>query len=162
MINQDFTIFMDHKQLNLVLWPYSDKYNSREIDHLDFISQFTADIRHIDGTKSEVADMFFIPSLSALQLSQGIDLVAMAAEQRRVGCPGDELVILATISGLQLADVPLTTGTGTILCDGVTLFHPLFVPDLMRQAVFHTLHRLFHLGAAPHKSSSWKGSYGLA
>ncbi|VDM04253.1 unnamed protein product [Schistocephalus solidus] len=81
------------------------------------------------------------PSLSALQLSQGIDLVAMAAEQRRVGCPGDE-----SVSGLQLADVPLTTGTGTILCDVSTTLHRPLVPILMRRAVFHIIYGLSHPG----------------
>ncbi|VDL87658.1 unnamed protein product [Schistocephalus solidus] len=81
------------------------------------------------------------PFLSALQLSQGIDLVAMAAEKRRVGCPGDK-----SVSGLQLADVALTTGTGNVLCDVLTPFNRPFVPALMRQAVFHTLHGLSHPG----------------
>nr|VZI51578.1 unnamed protein product [Spirometra erinaceieuropaei] len=42
----------------------------------------------------------------------------MAAEQQRVGCPGDE-----SVSGLQLNDVPLTAGSGTILSDASTPFH---------------------------------------
>ncbi|VDL96884.1 unnamed protein product [Schistocephalus solidus] len=94
---------------------------------------------HIDGMKNEVADMLSRASLSALQLSQGIDLVPMTAGQRRVGFPGDK-----SVSGLQLADVPLATGTGTSLCDVSTAFHHPFVPTLMRRAVFHTLHGLSH------------------
>ncbi|BHF82773.1 hypothetical protein SprV_0802591200 [Sparganum proliferum] len=85
---------------------------------LDYISQFTTDIRHIDGTKNEAADM----------LSHGIDLYAMAAD-----C-------------LQLKDVPLTTGSGTILCDVSSPFHRPFVPGSMRRAVFQTLHGLSHPG----------------
>ncbi|VDM04397.1 unnamed protein product [Schistocephalus solidus] len=61
--------------------------------------------------------------------------------ENRVGCPGDE-----SVSGLQLADVPLTTGTGTMLSDVSTPFHRPFVPALMRRAVFHTLHGLSHPG----------------
>ncbi|BHF66484.1 hypothetical protein SprV_0200950100 [Sparganum proliferum] len=136
---RDFTVFTDHKPLTFALRSHSDKYNPREIAHLDYISQFTTDIRHIDGTKNEVADMLSRPSLSSLQLSHGIDLCAMAAEQQRVGCPGDE-----PVSGLLLKDVPLTTGSGTILCDVSTTFHRPFVPASMRQAVFQTLHRLSH------------------
>ncbi|BHF61467.1 hypothetical protein SprV_0100444100 [Sparganum proliferum] len=138
---RDFTVFTDHKPLTFALRSHSDKYNPREIAHLDYISQFTTDIRHIDGTKNEVADMLSRPSLSSLQLSHGIDLCAMAAEQQRVGCPGDE-----PVSGLLLKDVPLTTGSGTILCDVSTPFHRPFVPASMRQAVFQTLHGLSHPG----------------
>ncbi|BHF84464.1 hypothetical protein SprV_0902761500 [Sparganum proliferum] len=89
---RDFIIFTDHKPLTFAIRSHSDKYNPREISHLDYISQFTTDIRHIDGPKNAVADMLSRPSLSAFHPSHGIDLGAMAAEQRRVGCPGDESV----------------------------------------------------------------------
>ncbi|BHF84689.1 hypothetical protein SprV_0902784000 [Sparganum proliferum] len=124
---RDFTVFTDHKPLTFALRSHSDKYNPREIAHLDYISQFTSDIRHIDGTNNEVADMLSRPSLSSLQLSHGIDLGAMAAEQQRV-------------------DIPLTTGSGTILCDVSTPFHCPFVPASMRRAAFQTLHELSHPG----------------
>nr|VZI46998.1 unnamed protein product [Spirometra erinaceieuropaei] len=138
---RDFTVFTDHKPLNFALRSHSEKYNPREIAHLDYISQFTTDICHIDGTKNEVADMLSRPSLSSLQLSHGIDLCAMAEEQQRVGCPGDE-----SVSGLQLQDVPLTTGSGTTLCDVSTPFHRPFMPASLRRAVFQTLHGLSHPG----------------
>nr|VZI39510.1 unnamed protein product [Spirometra erinaceieuropaei] len=138
---RDFTIFTDHKPLTFAIRSHSDKYNPREISHLDYISQFTTDIRHIDGPKNSVADMLSRPSLSAFHLSHGIDLGAMAAEQRRGGCPGDE-----SVDSLQLVDVPLTTGTGTILYDVPTPFHRPYVPASMRRAVFQTLHGLTHPG----------------
>ncbi|BHF78719.1 hypothetical protein SprV_0602183300 [Sparganum proliferum] len=97
---RNFTVFTDHKPLALALRSYSDKYNPREIAHLDYISQFTTDIRHSDATKKEVADMLSTPSLSSLKLSHGIDLCAMVAEQSQVGCPGDE-----SVNGLQLKNV---------------------------------------------------------
>ncbi|BHF80069.1 hypothetical protein SprV_0702319300 [Sparganum proliferum] len=138
---RDFTVFTDHKPLTFELRSYSDKYNPREIAHLDYISQFTTNIRHINDTKTEVADMLSRLSQSSLELSHGVDLCATAAEQQRVGCPGDE-----SLSGLQLKDVPLTTGSGTILCDVSTPFHRPFVPTSMRRAVFQTLHGLSHPG----------------
>ncbi|BHF85511.1 hypothetical protein SprV_1002867800 [Sparganum proliferum] len=119
----------------------SDKLSPQEIRHLDYISQFTLDIRHIDGSRNEVANALSRPSIAHLQLSPGIDLDDMAVEQQRVGCPGDE-----SVSGLLLKDVPLTTGSGTILCDVSTPFHRPFVPASMCQAVFQTLHGLSHPG----------------
>nr|VZI30644.1 unnamed protein product [Spirometra erinaceieuropaei] len=67
--DRDFTIFTDQKPLTFALRSHSGKYIPRPIAHLDYISQFTADIRHIDGTKNEVADMLSRPSLPSLQLS---------------------------------------------------------------------------------------------
>nr|VZI06756.1 unnamed protein product [Spirometra erinaceieuropaei] len=94
---RDFTVFTDHKPLTFALRSHTDKLNPREIRQLYFISQFTSDIRHIDGSRNEVADALSRPSIAHLQLSPGIDLVEVAAEQRRVGTPCAE-----DVSGLQL------------------------------------------------------------
>ncbi|VDM04024.1 unnamed protein product [Schistocephalus solidus] len=75
----------------------SDKRNPQELRQLAYISQFTSDIRHIDGACNEVSDALSRPSIAHLELSPGIDLTEMAAEQRRVGSPCDEKVC-----GLQL------------------------------------------------------------
>nr|VZH96049.1 unnamed protein product [Spirometra erinaceieuropaei] len=113
---REFTIFTDHKPLTFAMHSHSDKLSPREIRHLDYISQFTSDIRHIDGSRNEVADALSRPSIAHLQLSPGIDLAEMAAEQRRVGPPCYE-----DVSGLQLQELPLTTGNGTRIdvCDGL-------------------------------------------
>nr|VZI33780.1 unnamed protein product [Spirometra erinaceieuropaei] len=91
------------------------------------------------------------PSLSAFHLSHGIDLGALAAEQRRVGCPGDE-----SIDSLQLVDVPLTTGTGTILCDVSTLFIALMCLPRCVELFFKLSADSPILGFEPHRSSSRK------
>nr|VZI19891.1 unnamed protein product [Spirometra erinaceieuropaei] len=74
-----------------------------------------------------------------LDLSPGINLAEMAAEQRRVGSPCDE-----DVSGLQLQELPLTTGNGTILCDVSTPSHRPFVPPSLLRKVFSSLHNLSH------------------
>ncbi|BHF59229.1 hypothetical protein SprV_0100218600 [Sparganum proliferum] len=139
---REFTIFTDHKPLTFAIHSRSDKLSPREIRHLDYISQFTSDIRHIDGSRNEVADALSRPSIAHLQLSPGIDLAEMAAEQHRVGSPCDE-----DVSRLQLQELPLTTGNGTILCDVSTTSHRPFVPPSLRRKVFSSLHNLSHPGS---------------
>ncbi|BHF67774.1 hypothetical protein SprV_0301080300 [Sparganum proliferum] len=139
---RDFTIFTDHKPLTFAMHSHSDKLTPREIRQLDYISQFTSDIRHIDGSRNEVVDALSRLSIAHLQLSPVIDLAEMAAEQRRVGSHGDE-----DVSGLQLQDLPLTTGNGTILCDVSTPSHRPFVPPSLRRKVFSSLHNLSHPGS---------------
>nr|VZI09155.1 unnamed protein product [Spirometra erinaceieuropaei] len=139
---RDFTVFTDHKPLTFALRSHTDKLNPREIRQLDYISQFTSDIGHIDGSRNEVADALFRPSIAHLHLSPGIDLAEMAAEQRPVGPPCDE-----DVSGLQLQELPLTTGNGTILCDVSNPFHRPFVPPSLRRKVFSSLHNLSHPGS---------------
>ncbi|BHF84456.1 hypothetical protein SprV_0902760700 [Sparganum proliferum] len=139
---REFTIFTDHKPLTFAIHSRSDKLSPREIRHLDYISQFTSDIRHIDRSRNEVADALSRPSIAHLQLSPGIDLAEMAAEQRRVGSHCDE-----DVSGLQLQELPLTTGNGTILSDVSTPSHRPFVPPSLRRKVFSSLHNLSHPGS---------------
>ncbi|BHF78845.1 hypothetical protein SprV_0602196100 [Sparganum proliferum] len=127
---REFTIFTDHKPLTFAMHPHSNKLSPREIRHLEYISQFTSDIRHIDGSRNEVADALSRPSTAHLQLSPEVDLAEMAAEQRRVGSPCDE-----DVSGLQLQELPLTTGNGTILCDVSTPSHRPFVPPSLRRYI---------------------------
>ncbi|BHF78638.1 hypothetical protein SprV_0602175100 [Sparganum proliferum] len=59
----------------------------------------------------------------SLSLSPDIDLAEMAVGQRRAGSSCDE-----DVSGLQLQDLPLTTGNATILCDTSTTSDSPFVP----------------------------------
>nr|VZI02604.1 unnamed protein product [Spirometra erinaceieuropaei] len=95
---------------------HSERLNPREIRHLEYISQFTSDIRHIDESRNEVDDALSMSSIAHLQLSPEIDLAEMVTEQRRVGSPCVE-----DVSRLQLQELPLTAGNGTILCDVSTL-----------------------------------------
>ncbi|BHF66576.1 hypothetical protein SprV_0200959800 [Sparganum proliferum] len=82
---REFTFLTNPNPLTFALNSHSDKLNPREIRHLDHISQFTSDIRQIDGSRNEVADALSRPSIAHLQLSPGIDLAEMAAEQRPAG-----------------------------------------------------------------------------
>ncbi|BHF82983.1 hypothetical protein SprV_0802612400 [Sparganum proliferum] len=77
-----------------------------------------------------------------LALSPGIDLAETATDQRRVGSPCDE-----DVSGLQLQELPLTTGNGTILCDVFTTSHRPFVPSSLRRKLLSSLHNLSHPGS---------------
>jgi len=49
-------IFTDHKPLTYAFTQRRDKCSPRQFKHLDFISQFTTDIRHISGQDIVVAD----------------------------------------------------------------------------------------------------------
>jgi len=53
---QHFTILTDHKPLTFAFHQKRDKCSPRQFNHLDFVSQFTTDIRHISGQDNVVAD----------------------------------------------------------------------------------------------------------
>ena len=64
-----FTVFTDHKPLTFSLHTRSDKHSPRQLRHFDFISQFTSDIRHIQGRLNPVADAFSRVELNAVELT---------------------------------------------------------------------------------------------
>ncbi|GFT17167.1 RNA-directed DNA polymerase from mobile element jockey [Trichonephila clavipes] len=53
---RDFIIYTDQKPLMYAFMQNPDKCSPRQWRHLDFISQFSTDVRHINGTRNAVAD----------------------------------------------------------------------------------------------------------
>ena len=53
---RSFAVYTDHKPLIFALQQKPEKSTPRQFRYLDFISQFTTDIRHISGKDNEVAD----------------------------------------------------------------------------------------------------------
>ena len=73
---------MDHKPLTYALATSSDRYSPREIRQLDYISQYTTDIRHVKGKHNEVADALSRITLNTLNTtSSPIDFDVMARHQ---------------------------------------------------------------------------------
>ncbi len=47
---RDFHVLTDHKTLIYALSSRLDRHSLRQVHHLDFISQFTSDLRHVQGS----------------------------------------------------------------------------------------------------------------
>ena len=129
-------IFTDHKPLTFALKSSSDRYSPREIRQLDYISQFTADIRHISGRDNVVADA--LSRITSVGTLPSIDLEQMASLQQAENHPVD--------TSLKLQRLPLPTSDGSILCDVSQSVPRPLVPDPMRKLVFEALHGLSHPG----------------
>ncbi|GFU44915.1 retrovirus-related Pol polyprotein from transposon 17.6 [Trichonephila clavipes] len=56
----NFIIFTDHRHLTFAFNKISDSCSPRQLRHLDFISQFSTDIRHVSGSDNSVADALSI------------------------------------------------------------------------------------------------------
>ena len=135
-----FTVFTDHKPLIFAARSTTDRYSPRESRHLDYITQFTDDIRHISGAQNPVADA--LSRIHTLATSHSIDLAQLAAAQSA----DPEMEIIGRNTSLQLQRVPLTTSDGTIMCDISTGNPRPIVPQALRKEVFNTLHNLSHPG----------------
>ena len=135
-----FYIVTDHKPLIFVLFSNSNRYSPRQVHHLDFISQFTSDIRHVSGRDNPVADALSCVDIQAIdQLSPSIDFTAMAAAQ----ASNPELHKLQTTStSLKFAEFPIDGTSVTLLCDTSTGKQCPYVPLKCCFPVFEKLHSL--------------------
>ena len=80
---REFRVYTDHKPLTRALTSRSTQHPppSQQIHHLDFVSQFTSDIQHINGVENPVADALLRIELNALAQHQSIDFEDMAKAQ---------------------------------------------------------------------------------
>jgi len=62
-------VITDHKPLTFALSTKPSQHTPRQIRHLDYISQFTTDIRHIKGEDNQVADT--LSRLEAIHCNNG-------------------------------------------------------------------------------------------
>ena len=78
MEGRSFTVYTDHKPITFAFRKKNEQCSPRQFRHLDFISQFTTDIRHISGEDNIVAD-----ALSRIdELESTVNYEALAASQR--------------------------------------------------------------------------------
>jgi len=136
-----FTAYVDHKPLIFAMSKVTEPWSSRQQRHLNFISEFTTDIRHVSGKDNVVADCLSRPSIHAVQV--GVDYAAMARAQQA----DTELQALRSAStGLTLADVHFQAAGTTLLCDVSGPNARPLVPTSWRKSVFDLVHGLSHPG----------------
>lgn len=143
---REFFVLSDHKPLTYALAFHTDKYTPRQIRHLDFIAQFTTDIRHIKGNANSVADALSRAPVNSLQEPQtpAVDFEAMAGAQ--AADPELRALQSSSSSSLQLATVPHLPSSTTLVCDMSRGTPRPFVPVAFRRAVFNSVHSLSHPG----------------
>ena len=67
---REFHVFTDHKLLTFALNTCSDHHSPHEAQLLNYISQFTSNIRHIQGSDNPVADALSSIKINALLTGQ--------------------------------------------------------------------------------------------
>ena len=140
---RSFHILTDHKPLTFALHARSDRYSPRQ---LDYISQFTSNIRHVQGTENVVADALSRIETNALLSGQPptVDFDAMAKTQ--VTDPQIRSLQSSPSSTLVVEAVPLPNSTNLLHCDTSTGTKRPLVPLSWRRIVFDSLHGLSHPG----------------
>ena len=128
---RSFVVYTDYKPVTHAFHGRPDRYSPREIRQLDFISQFTTDLRHIAGKNNLAADALSRAYINNVTCAT-IDFDAIAAAQET----DDEITQLMGADGpprLQRVSVP--SSHQTMLCDMTTGFPRPYVPASFRKSL---------------------------
>jgi len=139
---REFYVLTDHKPLTYALSSSASNYSPREARQLDFISQFTSDIRHVTGRDNPVADALSRMDVNAINVSPlPIDYVLIAKAQRN-----DPDLSQLNSTSLDLQALPLPQSTDTIICDMSTASPRPYIPEHFRHLIFDHFHNQAHPG----------------
>ena len=120
-----FTVFTDHAPLSKAIFSRSQNSSPRQQRQLNFIAQFTSDLRYVKGEKNVVADCLSCITASVFEDNEAINFLKMAAAQQR-----DPIIDHIQISknSLKLEYHPLPNMCVSILGDISTEKFRLLVP----------------------------------
>ena len=136
-----FTIFTDHKPLTFAFTVSRDKCSPRQFRYLDYISQFTTNIKYIPGRDNVVADA--LSRVEEVTLTVNFEDLARAQEK------DPELQnLLQNGSSLKLEKVKTLNSNLPVYCDtSIQPPRPYVTPEF-RRLVFDMLHNLNHPGSS--------------
>ncbi|KFD66920.1 LOW QUALITY PROTEIN: hypothetical protein M514_20786 [Trichuris suis] len=138
---RQFAIVTDHKPLVQAIQRGSGMHNSREVRHLDYITSFTSDVRHIKGTQSPTRCRES-PSTRSVQVDS-----AQLAQLAKAQSTDEELRRLRDSStSLHLQKVEVPNSAPPIWCHVSHGKTRPFLPAPLRRHVFNTLQSLSHPG----------------
>ncbi len=143
---REFFVLTDHKPLTYSLQAHHNCRSPRQSRHLDFIAQFTTDIRYIRGVANIPADTLSRMSENSVIPPElkNINFRDMA-HQQQTDLELQHIMSHPETSRLQLQRTPLDGTTDiSLLCDTTTHKPRPFVPAGMRRLVFDTLHSMSH------------------
>jgi len=123
---RQFVIFTDHKPLTYAFSQTRDKGTPRQLNHLDFVSQFTTDIRHISGRDIVVAD--------ALSRVEVIRTSISPEDLAKAQTTDTELtVLLQGTTALQFETIRISGSDVILHCDTTTGKPCPYVPNTIRR-----------------------------
>lgn len=138
-----FTIFTDHRPITFAFSQNSDKFSPRQTRQLDYISQFTSDIRHISGKAIVVADA--LSRLETIATPSPIDYNQLAAGQVN-DTELQRLFSENSSTSLRLKSLKISDCRDNLICDVSTKRVRPYVPPEFRKQLFQSLHSLAHPG----------------
>ncbi|HBK82413.1 MAG TPA: hypothetical protein DDZ41_02265, partial [Flavobacterium sp.] len=143
---REFTVFTDHKPLTTAINSKTDR-SPRQTRHLEFIAQYTNDIRYVKGSENVVADTLSRPDdISALHFV-GIDIPEM------ISCQKSDPELTKHLNGSKVISqnikLELVAPNGmseSFWCDTSKNNCRPYIPEVLRRKIFNNVHNLAHPG----------------
>jgi len=111
---------------------------------MSYITEYTTDIRHVDGPLNVVADLVSRLEINiVLHFQNDVDYKAMAIEQQ-ADTEVKQLVSDRSDSSLVLEQFCVSDNSPLLWCDTSMSFACPIVPDKFRRTVFEKIHSLSH------------------
>jgi hypothetical protein len=141
---RNFSIYTDQKPLIFAFKQKPEKCSPRQLRHLDYISQFSTDIRHVTGEENTIADTLSRIEIDAITTPPPLNFNELAEAQHR----DKELnkLLQSQSSSLKLEKHYFPLENIHLFCDMSTDNPRPFVPIQLRQTIFDNLHFLSHPG----------------
>jgi len=108
-----FVIYIDHKPLTFAFHQKPEKCTPRQFRHLNFIGQFTMDIRHIAGPENVTADT--LSRIETVHLVMSYEALAKSQQKDQ-----ELKIYLNQEKGLRLTPVKISGSELSIWCDVTT------------------------------------------
>ena len=134
-----FPIFTDHRPITFAMAKSSEPWSHRQARHLEYISQYSTDIRYVAGADNAVADALSRAAIEEIWL--GVDYRKMAELQQQ---DPETTAYRTAVTALRWEEVDVDEGQRKLLCDILTGIPRPLVPAEMRCEVFELVHRLSH------------------
>ena len=140
---RELVAYTDHKPLVHAVGSSTDRHSPRETRHLDFVAQFTTDVRHVPGRENVAPDALSRTVAILLHPQPSVDDIdALAACQEE----DEELARFRTTEhSLKLRDERLPSGRMLVIDESTATPRP-WIPAPLRSAYFKSVHNLAHPG----------------
>ena len=136
-----FPIFTDHRPLTFAMSKSSEPWSHRQARHLEYISQYSTDIRYVAGADNAVADALSRAAIEEVRL--GVDYNKMAEMQQQ---DPETTAYKTAVTALKWEEIEVGKNQNKLLCDTATGNPRPLVPAAMRREVFDVVHGLSHPG----------------
>lgn len=137
---RDFLIYTDHKPLIYAFGQKTDNASPRQIRQLDFISQFSTNIQHIEGKSNIVADL-----LSRIEVLHTAPRITHPEELHTAQQADTELTELLLKTPTDFIKIPIYGLDKELWYHNGNILRP-YVPKTLRKQIINHYHSIAHPG----------------